>query len=246
MVPDHIRREFKASLQRVRDGFILAFIATVISLPQLRYQAGSFYQRIFHQPPDAVNLDKFFLAQVIITLSALMIIVLVGDLANRRVGFKPFAWPGHRHIWPVLGLGILFIPLVYFLYDHYIIALLPETYPKKLGYAILYPFSASFPDEIFVRYGFLGLFAWILHRVKGGKFFANFFVAAVFSLFAWYNVARYIEVPVKAVEIAFLLVGAFLENFIAGWLYFKYGFWSALAFRFGVDLKYPLYFFLFF
>jgi hypothetical protein len=246
MTPEHLRKEFKTSVQRVRDGFILAFIAMLASIPQTRHQAGFYYEHVMGKPPDPESLMQFFLAQLIIFLSALFIIVMVGNLANRRAGLKPFAWPGHKRVWPMLLLGVMLIPGAYFCCDHLLLALLPEIYPAKLDYALLYPLSVSFPDELFVRYGFLGLAAWVLGKVRGGKTLAVFFVAALFTLFDWYNVTQNIDTPFQIVEAVLFMTGVFVEHVIAGSLYLKYGFFSSLAFRLGVDLKYILYYFFFF
>lgn len=246
MTPEHLRKEFKSSLGRVRDGFIIAFIAMVVSIPQIYHQVDFLYQRFMGKAPDPETRIQFFLAQLIFMLSALLIIILVGDLANRRAGLQPFAWPGFRRVLPQLGLGILFIPAIYFLSDRLSLALLPELYPDKLGFALLYPFSVSFPDELFVRYGFLGLAAWILGKVKGGKFLANLFIAAVFTLLTWFDLAGKTEAGFQVTETAFFMTGLFIEHLIAGAFYLKHGFWSGMAFRLGTDLKYLLYYFLFF
>jgi len=246
MMPEHLRKEFRASLKRVRDGFIIAFLGTAAAAPQIYYQSPWVYRHFQRALPASGQLDQFFIGNLIFMLSALLIIVLVGDLANRRAGLKPFAWPGHKAVWPMLGAGILFVPLSYYLYDHFLLGLLPEIFPDKLKFALLFPAAVSFPDELFVRFGFLSLFAWLLKRFARGKLLAIIFVSAIFSLFDWYDMTRFITTPLKAVEITLLLVGVFAEHLVAGRLYLKYGFWSSLAFRFGAELKYPLYFFLFF
>ena len=245
-MPEHLRKELKSSMQRVRDGFIIAFIAMLVSIPQIKYQSGFFYERYTGKSPDPEGLLQFFLAQLIILLSALFIIVLVGNLANRRAGLEPFSWPGIKRVMLLLVLGVIYIPGMYFLCDHLLLALLPEVYPAKLGYALLYPLSSSFPNELFMRYGFLGLAAWILGKVKGGKTLANFFVAALFTLFDWYDMTRSIDTPFQTIETVFFMTGVFFQHLIAGALYLKYGFFGSFAFRLGVDLKYLLFYFLFF
>jgi len=245
MLPDHLRKELGTSFGRVRDGFILAFIGMLVSIPQVRYESVSLYQKMFNQAPTTEQLNAFFVGYLFMVLSTLVIMVLVGDLANRRAGTNPFRWPGHKQIWPVIGLGLLFIPVIYFMYDHIILVLIPELYPPKLGYALLFPFSVSFPDELLVRFGFLGLALWVLRKIKGGKVIANIFIAMLAALYDWYNLTHFIGTPLQGTEIALILCGAFLENLIAGAFYIKHGFWSALAFSFGTGWKYLLYFWLF-
>ena len=244
MQPEHLRREFKSSISRVRDGFIIAFIGMVIAAPQIYYQSPWVYAKLKPKLDSSLQLDQFFIGNLIIMLSALLIIVLVGDLANRRAGLKPFVWPGHKAIWPALGLGIIFIPIGYFLYDHFLIGLVPEMYPKKLVYLLLFPFSISFPDELFARYGFLALGAWLLKKVRSGPLLANLFVAALFSIFNYYDVVRFVESPLERPEIIALLLGSFAENLAAGALYLRRGLWASTAFQFGAGWKYLLYFLL--
>lgn len=246
MKPDPLRKEFGLSMQRVRDGFIIAFIGMVFSVPQIRYQSPWVYAKFAGRTGTASEIDQFFIAHLITILSALLIIVLVGDLANRRAELVPFKWPGRKNIRPSVAIGLLFIPASYFLYDHFLIALMPRIFPDKLSYALLFPFSVTFPDELFVRFGFLALFAWMLKRFSGGKLMANIFVAGIFSLFSWYDVTRFLSAPLKTMEILLLLAGTFAENIVAGGIYFKHGFWSSLAFRVAAALKFPVYFMLFF
>jgi hypothetical protein len=246
MTPEHLKKELRSSLGRVRDAFIIAFIGMLVSIPAIKYQAPFFFHKYFERNPSPEGLNQFFLEQLIILLSTLLIIVMVGNLANRRAGLKPFAWPGHKRVWPMIVLGMALIPAAYLLSDHLLLGLVPEVYPAKLGYALLYPISNSFPDELFVRYGFLGLAAWLLKKVKGGKALANLFIAALFTLFDFYDTSRSADASFQPLEVAFLMTGALIEHLIAGSLYLKYGFWSALAFRFGLDLKYLLYYFMFF
>jgi hypothetical protein len=245
MQPEHLRREFKSSLSRVRDGFIIAFIGMLFAAPQIYYQSPWVYQKLKPKLDSSLQLDQFFIGNLLIMLSALLIIVLVGDLANRRAGLKPFAWPGHKKLWPALGLGILFVPVSYFLYDHFLIGLVPEMFPKRLVYALLFPFSISFPDELFARFGFLALAAWVLKKVRGGPWLGNLFVAVIFSIFNYYDIVRFIESPLERPEIVLLLLGAFVENLIAGALYLRRGLWASVAFQFGAGWKYLLYFLLF-
>lgn len=244
-MPEHLRKELLSSLGRVRDCFIIAFLGTAAAAPQIYQQSPWVFHHFQKSLPGPGQLDQFFIGNLILMLSALLLIVLVGDLANRRAGLKPFAWPGHKAVWPMLGVGILFVVLSYYLYDHFLLGLLPEIFPDKLPLALLFPLSVSVPDELFVRFGCLSLAAWLLKRFASGRLLAVIFISAIFSLFDWYDATRFISAPLKAWEIVSLLVGVFAEHLVAGRLYIKHGFWSALAFRFGAELKYPLYFWLF-
>jgi len=246
MTPDHLRKELGLSVMRVRDGFILAFLATFLSIPQIWSQSPWLYEKISGKTGTPLQIDQFRMAELFVLLSALLIIILVGNLANRRAGLEPFKWPGHKKIWASVAIGILFIPAGYLLFDHFLLALQPQIFPEQLKFALVYPVSLTFADELFVRFGFLALFAWTLKRFTGGRLMANILVSAVFALFSFYDQTRFLDLPLKAAEISLFLLGNFAENMIAGALYFKHGFWSSLAFRIGAGLKFPLYFLLFF
>ena len=246
MKPDPIKAELKSSFRRIRDGFLLAGTGLIIALPHLYGQFYSMFPRLFSKPAGPERMQLLFIAELILYFFALFLFILIGILANQRAGLTPFKSPGFRKIIYAFALGILLIPISYLLYDHLVLALIPETYPRKLAFALAYPFSIAFPQELLNRFGLLSLLAWIFGKSRRKKILANVLASVLLTAFAWADFYRLVDAPLSAIEIGFFLIGSLLLNLISNEIYLKNGFWAALAFKFGLTLKFPLYFFLFF
>jgi|GEM_PF-1448988 len=246
MVKDPVLAELKASVLRVRDGIILAGIGTLVSFPHIYDQAYSLYPRLFTQPASPEKIKAFILGETILYFFALLIFVLIGNLANRRVGLKPFKSPGAKEIIYALGLGIVFIPVSYILYDHLVLALVPESYARKWFFALAYPVSFSLPQELFNRFGLLSLVVWISGKTRRQRILASILTAILLAGLGYHDFLRLVDTQLKPTETIFLIAGTFIMQWIGNELYLKNGFFPALAFRFGLSLKFPVYFLLFF
>jgi len=246
MIPDPVRAELKLSILRVRDGILLAGITLIIAFPHIYDQAHSLFPRIFSEPASPEKMKLYLLAEMILYFFSIFLFSLVGILANKRAELNPFKPLGFKNILNPLIIGIITIPLSYFLYDHLVLALIPESYPHKLSFALIYPFSASFPQEMVNRFGLLSLLAWIFGKKPRKRILANILCSILLAGFSWFDFNRLFDSPLTSVELIMFLIGVFTVQYIAGVLYLKNGFFSSLSFKFGLALKFPLYFFLFF
>lgn len=246
MIKDPLKAEFKLSILRVRDGILLAGFTLIIAFPHIYDQAHSLFPRIFSEPATPEKLKPYILAELILYFFSIFLFSLVGILANKRAELNPFKSPGLKNILNPLILGICIIPLSYLLYDHLILALVPESYPHKLSFAIIYPFSASFPQEMVNRFGLLSLLAWVFGKTPRNRILANLLCSAIIAGFSWFDFNRILHSPLTLPELIMFLLAVFITQYIAGALYLKYGFFSSLSFKFGLALKFPLFFLLFF
>ncbi len=246
MKPDPIKAELKSTFHRIRDGFLLAGIGLILASPHIYDQAYSLAPRMFTRPATPETMKLFLLGLLILYFFSLFLFILIGMLANKRAGLAPFSYPGWGKILLSLALGILLIPVSYLLYDHLALALIPEVYPRKLFVALIYPISASFPQELATRFALLSLAVWILGKSKRKKILANFLTSLLLAAFAWVDFYRLAGVSLTGMEIILFWTGVVVLNMVAGALYLKNGFWSSLAFKFGLMLKFPLFFLLFF
>jgi len=126
-----------------------------------------------------------------------------------------------------------------------LIPLVPELYPEKLGYALIYPFASVFSEELIARYGFLSLLLWIYGKGAVRQELANLTVAIIFTGLGLIEISQFSDFSLKPWEIIFFCFGILIKHLIAGKIYIKYGFWVAIIFRIGLDLRYWLYFWLF-
>ncbi len=245
MRPDPIKAELKSSFQRMRDAILLAGTGVILALPYLIDRAHALFPRLFEKPatPELVRLFTVFV--IILYSVALLLIAMIGIYANQKAGLQPFKRPPLKKLAAASALGLAMIPAAYLLYDHLALYLIPELYPSKLLVAVLYPFSLSFPEELFARYGLLSLFAWIFGKSWNKRMLANVLAALLLTMYSSMDFFRLAPLEPTSTEIILFLFGAFLQQLIAGELYLKNGFWGSLAFTFTLSLKSPLYFFLF-
>ncbi len=238
------KKELKKSWQKLKDGFLLAGVALVSSVPRIYYQSYYFFPQISTKPANALVLRMVFLYHFILGFCVLFIMILIGSYACERAKIKPFVWKG---IWKFLGavlLGVLVIAPGYWIFDRIVLALIPSLYPDRLWLALVYPFSASFADELIWRYGFLSLALWIFGGGVWRKNLANAFVSAIVCALALQELFRFTSEMLKASEIIFLTGGLFMKNLLVGEVYMRYGFFQSLALRIGIEFRYIFFFWL--
>jgi len=245
MLHKQIKLEIKKSIKRLQTSVILAGIGTILISPKLFHQSCLSFPRYFHTVPDPLRLKIFFLYHLILYFSVLLLVSMMGIYACERAELKPFQTPSWKKSLIYFMLGILLIPLSHFFVDHLLIPLVPELYPEKLGYALIYPFAGAFPEELIARYGFLSLLLWIYGKGTVRQELANLTVAIIFTGMAILEIRELIDSPLKPTELFFLCSGILIRHLITGKIYIKYGFWVAIIFRIGLDLRYWLYFWFF-
>jgi len=245
MPADPIIRELKKSGRKIRDGFVLAGIGLLIALPRIYHQSYYFFPDYLKTPFTPKLLRLFFLYHILLTFGVLFVMILIGAYSCQRAKFEPFVFKGIKKFLLAVLLGACLIPFGYILSDHLLLFFLPNYYPRSIWINLAYPLSSSFPDELFARYGFLSLWLWICAKVPGRKNLANFLTSVFLTALAWQELGRYLPEPLKASEWGFLLGGVFFKHLLLGEVYFRYGFWQSFGVRLGMELRFPLYFWLF-
>ncbi len=245
MPADPVFQELKKTGRKIRDGFALAGIGLLIALPRIYHQSYYFFPDYLKTPPSPQLLRVLFLYHILLTFGVLFVMILIGAYSCQRAGIKPFVFKGLKKFLLAVFLGALLIPFGYIFSDHLLLFLLPDYYPQNIWLNLVYPLSSSFPDELFARYGFLSLWLWIMGKTPLRKNLANFLTSLLLTALSWQELLRYIPLPLKPSEWGFLLAGVFLKHLLLGEVYFRYGYWQSFGLRLGMELRFPLYFWLF-